>query len=264
MSFDTLQLEVDDRGVATLTLNRAEKHNALSAQMLDELTAAAEQLRVDAAVRVVVLAANGVSFCAGGDLGWMRAQFDGDRQQRIAEAGKLADMLQALNTLPKPLVGRVQGPAYGGGIGMMSVCDVVVAGIDTQFALTETRLGLIPATISPYVMARMGEGRARRVFMSARVFDAAEAVELGLVAKMASPDQLDAAVEAEVSPYLKVSPDAVAAAKALARSLGPVIDEAVIASTVERLADCWENPAALEGIAAFFEKRKPSWVSVKR
>lgn len=260
MSYETLELAVDDRGVATLTLNRPDKHNAMSAQMLDELTAAVAALGADSAVRVVVLAAAGASFCAGGDLGWMRAQFDATREERMAEARKLANMLQALNTLPKPLIARVQGPAYGGGIGMMSVCDVVVSVEDARFGLTETRLGLIPATISPYVLARMGEGRARRVFMSARLFGAEEAKDLGLAAKVVSADALDAAIEAEIKPYLSVSPDAVAAAKALARSLGPVIDAAVIEETVGRLADCWEHPAAMEGIGAFFDKRKPSWV----
>lgn len=260
MSYETLQLSVDDRGVATLTLNRPDKHNAMSGQMLDELTAAVAHLGSHPAVRAVVLAGEGESFCAGGDLGWMRAQFEATRAERMAEARKLAMMLQALNTLPKPLIGRVQGPAYGGGIGMMSVCDVVVAVDGARFGLTETKLGLIPATISPYVLARMGEGRARRVFMSARLFGTEEARELGLVARVVGADQLDAAVEAEVAPYLKVSPDAVAAAKALARSLGPCIDEAVIDDTVSRLADCWEHPAAQEGIGAFFDKRKPSWV----
>ncbi len=260
MSFETLALHTDTRGVATLSLNRPDKHNALSAQMLQELTEAVAQLRADAQVRVVVLAAAGKSFCAGGDLGWMREQFQASREERKQEARKLAFMLQALNTLPKPLIAKVQGPAYGGGIGMMSVCDTVVAVDTARFGLTETKLGLIPATISPYVLARMGEGRARRVFMSSRLFGTSEAQELGLVAKTVQPDDLDAAVEAEVAPYLKVSPDAVAAAKSLARSLGPLIDDAVIESTVEQLADCWEHPAAQEGIAAFFDKSKPSWL----
>lgn len=260
MSFETITLEIDTRGVATLTLNRAEKHNALSSLMLSEIHRAVDELAADSSVRVVVLAASGRSFCAGGDLAWMREQFDADRAQRMVEARKLAHMLQALNTLPKPLIGKVQGPAYGGGIGMMSVCDVVLATEHAKFALTETKLGLIPATISPYVLARMGEGRARRVFMSARVFDVVEAETLGLVSKVVREELLDEAIEAELKPYLRVSPEAVAAAKSLARSLGPRIDDAVIEDTVNRLADCWESPAALEGITAFFEKRKPNWI----
>ena len=181
MMYETLKLETDARGVATLTLAREEKHNAMSAQMIAELTGAAAALAADDAVRVVVLTGAGKSFCAGGDLGWMQAQRDMDGPTRSAEAGKLATMLGALNTLPKPLIGRVQGNAFGGGVGMASVCDVAI-GVDTlKMGFTETRLGIIPATIGPYVLARMGEGRARRVFMSARLFDAAEAVDLGLL-----------------------------------------------------------------------------------
>lgn len=258
--FETIRIETDPRGVATLTLARAEKHNSLSATMIAELTAAAAELAADPAVRVVVLTGEGASFCAGGDLDWMRAQFTANRATRIAEARKLALMLQALNELPKPLIGRVQGQAFGGGIGMMSVCDVCIAVDGAKFGLTETRLGLIPATISPYVVARMGEGKARRVFMSARLFDAAEARDLDLVARVVATEELDAAVEREVKPYLAAAPGAVARAKALARSLGTPITETVIAATIERLADCWEDPEAHEGISAFFDKRKPAWL----
>jgi methylglutaconyl-CoA hydratase len=257
--FETIRIDTDPRGVATLTLARAEKHNSLSATMIAELTAVAAELAADPAVRVVILTGEGASFCAGGDLDWMRAQFTADRATRIAEARKLALMLQALNELPKPLIGRVQGQAFGGGIGMMSVCDVCIAVDGAKFGLTETRLGLIPATISPYVVARMGEGKARRVFMSARLFDAAEARDLDLVARVVAAEELDAAVEREVKPYLAAAPGAVARAKALARSLGTPITEAVIAATIERLADCWEDPEAHEGISAFFDKRKPAW-----
>lgn len=258
--FETIRIETDARGVATLTLARAEKHNSMSARMIAELTEAAQQLGADPAVRVVILTGEGASFCAGGDLDWMREQFAADRATRISEARKLAFMLKALNELPKPLIGRVQGQAFGGGIGMMSVCDVCVAVDGAKFGLTETRLGLIPATISPYVVARMGEGKARRVFMSARLFDAAEARDLDLVARVVPADELDAAIEREVKPYLAAAPGAVARAKALARSLGTPITDAVIAATIERLADCWEDPEAHEGISAFFDKRKPAWI----
>ncbi|SHM99794.1 crotonase/enoyl-CoA hydratase family protein [Roseibium suaedae] len=260
MSYETISIAADERGVATLTLNRPDKHNSLSARMIDELTEAASQLGNDPSVRVVILTGAGASFCAGGDLGWMREQFDADRDTRMREARKLAHMLQALNELPKPLIGRVQGQAFGGGIGMMSVCDTVIAVETAKFGLTETRLGLIPATISPYVLARMGEGKARRVFMSARLFGAAEAKDLDLVAKVVTEADLDAAVEAEVKPYLSAAPAAVAASKALARTLGPSIAESVIENTIRRLADTWETPEAREGIQAFFDKRKPNWV----
>ncbi len=257
--YETLSLDVDGRGVATLTLDRTEKHNALSGRMIEDLTAAARRLAADDAVRAVVLTGAGRSFCAGGDLDWMRAQMAADAATRGAEARKLAEMLRALNELPKPLIGRLQGQAFGGGIGMACVCDVAIGVEAARFGLTETRLGLIPATIGPYVVARMGEARARQVFMSGRVFDAAEAVRLGILARAVPAETLDDAVEAEVAPYLSAAPGAVAEAKALVRQLGPDIGDAVIEPTIAALVRVWEGEEAPEGIAAFFEKRKPSW-----
>ena len=259
MTYQTITVETDDRGVATLTLNMAEKHNALAPQMIVDLHASADQLAADTTVRAVILTGAGKSFCAGGDLGWMKEQFSATREHRIAEARKLAHMLGALNEMPKPLIGRINGQAYGGGMGMMSVCDVAVAADSAKFGFTEVRLGLIPATISPYVLARMGEGMARRVFMSARLFGADEARDMGLVAKVVTTEDLDAAVEAEVAPYLAAAPGAVAASKRLARSLGPQIDEATIESTIAALADSWDEPEAHEGVSAFFDRRKPNW-----
>lgn len=257
---DTIRIQTDHRGVATLTLNRPEKHNAISAQMMAELTQAAADLAADPKVRVVVLTGAGKSFCAGGDLGWMRAQMQMDADTRAAEARKLAEMLGALNRLPKPLIGAVQGNAFGGGVGMACVCDVVI-GVDTaKLGLTETRLGLIPATIGPYVLARMGEGQARRVFMSARIFDASEAVALNIFSRAVAEDDLADAVEREVVPYLSCAPGAVAAAKAYARSLGPLIDDNIIDQSIAALSERWKDPEASEGVGAFFEKRKARWM----
>ena len=165
MSYQTIRLSTDTRGVATLTLNRPEKHNSMSARMISELTDAAATLAADRRLRAVVLTGEGESFCAGGALAWMKEQFNADRATRIAEARHLANMLGALNTLPQPVIGKINGQAYGGGMGMMSVCDVAIGADHAKFGFTETRLGLIPATISPYVIARMGEAYARRVFM---------------------------------------------------------------------------------------------------
>lgn len=260
MSTQTISIAVDPRGVATLTLDRPEKHNALSAQMLAELTQAAADLGADDTVRVVVLTGAGKSFCAGGDLEWMRAQMQADAETRAREAGKLAHMLQALNTLPKPLIGALQGNAFGGGVGMASVCDVAVGVDDLKMGLTETRLGIIPATIGPYVLARMGEGRARRVFMSARVFGADEAVALGLLAQHVPRADLAEAIEAEVVPYLSCAPGAVAEAKSLARALGPRIDAETIDMTIAALKTRWETEEAAEGIGAFFDKRSAAWM----
>lgn len=258
--YKTISIDVDARGVATLTLDRADKHNAMSAQMLADLTDAAAALGADDAVRVVVLTGAGKSFCAGGDLDWMREQMAADPDTRAREAGKLAHMLQALNTMSKPLIGMVQGNAFGGGVGMASVCDVAIGADHLKMGLTEVRLGIIPATIGPYVIARMGEGRARRVFFSGRLFDASEAVDLGLLARVVPADDLAAAVEAEVLPYLSTAPGAVASAKALARSLGPRIDAGTIDMTIQALKERWETEEAAEGIGAFFDKRKAAWM----
>ncbi|MFK7838153.1 MAG: crotonase/enoyl-CoA hydratase family protein [Sulfitobacter sp.] len=259
--FETITVETDARGVATLTLNLPEKHNAMSAPMLADLTQAAAELGADEAVRVVVLTGAGKSFCAGGDLGWMRAQREMDAPTRAAEAGKLATMLGALNRLPKPLIGKLQGNAFGGGVGMASVCDVAIGLNSLKMGLTETRLGIIPATIGPYVIARMGEGRARRVFMSGRLFEAAEAVELGLLARCVPAEDLDAAVEAEVVPYLSCAPGAVAAAKQLALDLGGLATPEAVEMSIAALSARWETAEAAEGIDAFFDKRKAAWMA---
>ncbi len=258
--YETLALETDDRGIATLTLNRPEKHNAMSAQMLADLETATAALGSDDSVRAVVLTGAGKSFCAGGDLAWMQAQRDAPPNERVAESMKLATMLRALNSLPKPLIGAVQGNAFGGGLGLMSVCDVAVGVETAKFGFTETRLGLIPANIGPYVVARMGEARARRVFMSARIFDAAEAVALGLLSRTVAADDLNAAAEAEVVPYLNCAPGAVAASKRLVQHLGPQVDDAVMDYTAAELGKRWDSDEGAEGIAAFFGKRKANWM----
>jgi methylglutaconyl-CoA hydratase len=257
---DMVLVDIDTRGVATLRLNRPDQHNAMSAALIGKLAAVTERLGRDPAVRVVVLTGNGKSFCAGGDLNWMRDQMAADAATRADAASAIASMLQALNTLPKPLIGRVQGNAFGGGVGLACVCDVVVADETALFGLTETRLGLIPATIGPYVIARMGEAKARRVFMSSRRFDCAEAVELGIVARAVRSADLDIAVENEVKPFLACAPGAVAAAKALARTLGSGIDDLAVQNSIAALILRWESEEASEGISAFFEKRNPKWV----
>lgn len=256
---ETVHINVDERGVAVLRLDRPDVHNAMNATMIAELTQAAERLGRDPAVRVVVLTGTGASFCAGGDLGWMRDQMAADAPTRAREARALAEMLGALDRLPKPLIGRIQGQSFGGGIGMMSVCDVAIGVAGAKFGLTEVRLGLIPATIGPYVVARMGAARARRVFFSGRRFGAAEAVELGLLARVVPAEELDAAVEAEVQPYLSAAPGAVAEGKALVAALGGQVSDGAITATIDALVSRWESQEAREGIEAFFDKRKPRW-----
>jgi methylglutaconyl-CoA hydratase len=259
MNGKTIRIGIDARGVATLWLARPEKHNAFNAGVIGELAMAASKLAADADVRVVVLAAEGASFCAGGDLQWMRGQLTASRESRLAEARGLAMMLKSLNELPKPLIARVQGQAFGGGVGLLSVCDIVVAAEGLRFGLTETRLGLIPATISPYVVARIGEANARRMMLSARTFDSREAQALGLVSRIVDPSSLDAAIQDEVEPFLATSPMAVSAAKALVRSLGHGIDATIVETTIQKLADTWETADAREGVSAFFEGRRPGY-----
>jgi len=257
MSYSTITLSTTDAAITTLTLNRPDKHNALSAEMIYEITDAAIQLTADATSRAVILSGNGKSFCAGGDLAWMKEQMTASRSQRISEARKLAEMLYHLNVLPMPLIGKVHANAFGGGVGLISVCDVAFCSINAKFSLSETKLGLIPATISPYVSAKIGETNARFTGLSARMMSAETAGKIGLITEVV--DDLEAAVNAEARSYLNLAPAAVAATKALFRSLGPKIDAEVIDQTIERLADTWEHPESIEGVSAFFEKRAPSW-----
>lgn len=259
MTYQTIETQRDLRGVVQVTLQRPDKHNAMNAQMIEELSDVAQVLGGDESVRVVVLAGAGKTFCAGGDLGWMRDQADKDRDARLEAASALSEMLGAWNALPKPVIGRVQGAAYGGGLGLVAICDIVVAEAEARFALTETRLGLIPATIGPFVIARLGEAFARQVFFNGKPFDAAFLIRAGLVTTACAVENLDAAVETEVAAFLDCAPSAVARAKALCRRLaGP--DPALAAPlTAAALADCWDTAETRDGIAAFFARQTPPW-----
>lgn len=263
VAYETLTLETDTRGIATLTLNRPDKHNAMNAAMIAELADAAKRLAGEASVRAVVLAAAGPTFCAGGDLGWMRDQAAKDRQVKIDGATELALMLKALDELPKLLIGRVQGNAFGGGVGLISVCDIVVAVEDAQFALTETRLGLIPATIGPYVVRRIGEGHARRLFLNSRRFDAVAARDIGLVSAVCAADQLDAITEAEAAAFLDCAPGAVASAKGLVQNLARYAVDDPVGYSIGLLADRWESEEGKAGIDAFLNRQPMPWAKAK-
>jgi len=258
-AFETLLLSVDARSVATLTLNRPATHNALNATLIAELKRAADWLTGQSSLRAVVLTGAGASFCAGGDLGWMQQNMKKSRAERVAESFELALMLRALNELPMPLIGRINGPAYGGGVGMISVCDVSVA-VDTGvYCLTEVRLGLLPANIAPYVVARMGEANARRTFLTAKRMNAAEARRLGLVSEVVGAEQLDAAVERELADLLQCAPGAVAATKKLVSYVDSHDLPTSMIYAADKLADAWETEEGREGIAAFFARRAPAW-----
>lgn len=256
MNFETIELAIDARGIATVTFNRPDKHNALSETMIAELAGLAAQLGADPNVRVVVLAAKGKSFCAGGDLNWMRAQAEKDREGKIAQTMALANMLSAWNFLPKPVIAKVHGGAFGGGVGVVAIADIAIAAEGVRFGLTETKLGLIPATISPFILRAIGEGFARQVFLNSKPFGTDFALRSGLLAAVCAADQLDAAVENECAAFLQCAPGAVADAKALCLKLNPVEVDSLLSMTANALADRWETDEALKGISAFLDSAR--------
>ncbi|MPY71275.1 MAG: enoyl-CoA hydratase/isomerase family protein [Alphaproteobacteria bacterium] len=247
-------------GVARLVLDRPERHNAFDDALVAELDTALERAAADPAVRAVVLSANGRSFCAGADLDWMRRTAALSRAENEADAVLLGRMLARLNTLPKPTVALVQGGAYGGGVGLVAACDIAIAAEDTSFALSEVRLGLIPAVICPYVIAAMGPRAARRLILTAERFEAAEAHRVGLVHMVVPGVELGEAGERVVAQLLRAGPEAAAAAKRLVDDIaGRPIDEALVSETARRIAATRSSHEAAEGIAAFLERRAPRW-----
>ena len=250
----------DARGVRTLLLNRADRHNAFDDALIRELTAALARIAADDAVRLVVLRSTGRSFSAGADLEWMRRMADNTHEENIADAGALATMLHALDRLPKTVIGLIQGPAYGGGVGLVACCDVAIAADRASFCLTEIKLGLTPATISPFVVNAIGARQARRYFSTAEVIPAARAREIGLVHEVVPDAELDAAGEAVIAAALLGAPGARAAAKDLVFLCeGRAVDEALGAETGRRIAERRASAEGREGIAAFLDKRPPAW-----
>lgn len=251
-----------DAGVGIVTLNRPERHNAFDEAMIAELAEALLSMASDPAVRVVVISSIGKSFCAGADLNWMRRAAGFDFEQNRRDAGELAEMLRRIAECPKPVIARVQGPAYGGGVGVIAACDLAVATFEARFALTEVKLGLIPAVIGPYVVNAIGERYARRYMLTAEAFSAAEAYRIGLIHEMVADEAaLDAAVGEWVEAILKNGPGALSEAKALIRAIaGEPLSPTLIEDTVGRIARLRVSPEGQEGIAAFLEKRKPNWV----
>lgn len=259
MNFNTIKVTIDTRGVATLLLNRPERHNAMNDELIREVTEAARLLDADPKVRCVVLTGAGESFCAGGDLKWMQGILNSTRAERVADSAKLATMLRTLNELSKPLIGRINGQAYGGGTGMIAVCDIAIAVESANMALTEVRLGLTPANISSFVVAKMGRSNARRTFLNARPLTAAKAKEVCLVDEVVADDQLDAAVEKEIGYVLQCGPGAIAATKKLIFFVDSHDMDTNVHYTANLLADTWESEEGQEGIRCFFNKEVPSW-----
>jgi len=259
-AYTTLTTEIRN-GVALVTLARPEVHNAFDETSIAELTHALVALERDASVRAVVLLGAGRSFCAGADLHWMKRMAGFGEKENLADAMALATLLKTLHCLAKPTIARVHGPAYGGGVGLVACCDIAVATQSATFALSEAKLGLIPATIGPYVVEAIGARAARRYFLTAERFDAAEAYRIGLVHDIVLPEALDGRINELLGALMTAGPHAQAEAKALIRAIaGGPIDDRLSADTAARIARIRKSPEAREGVAAFLAKRPAAWI----
>ena len=256
---EVLLFERAAEGVVTLTLNRPDAHNALSPELSGALERAIEALRGDAGLRALIVTGAGDSFCAGGDIKSMRETVAGDRALRVQRSERFAGLLAAIRALPVPVLARVNGPAHGGGAGLVSVVDIAIASDTATFGFTEPKIGIAPATISPYVLERIGAAAARRLFLTAQRFPAEEGFRLGLYDCVVPPGELDGKVKQELNAILQCSPSALAACKRLIADVPGLERGAAIAYTAQALADLWETDDAREGIDAFAGKRKPRW-----
>jgi methylglutaconyl-CoA hydratase len=254
-----LKLDVKG-GVARVTLDRPEVRNAFDDVLIVAVTRALRELDADDGVRAVVLGGNGPAFCAGGDLNWMKRMSDYTYEQNLADARGLAGMLRTLDRMSKPTLARVHGPAYAGGVGLVAACDIAVGVPEAKFCLSEAKIGLSPATISPYVVRAMGERMARRYFLSAEVFDGNEAYRIGLLSHVSASERLDAEIDKILENLLQGGPQALSKIKDLIRAVasGPV-DDKMVAATAKRIAEIRATPEGKEGVASFLEKRKPGW-----
>ncbi|MDY6976993.1 MAG: enoyl-CoA hydratase/isomerase family protein [Pseudomonadota bacterium] len=255
---------VDERNIATVTLNRADKHNAFNDEMIIELTRLFKKAGEDENVRALVLRAEGKSFSAGADLNWMKKMASYTEAQNESDALALATMLQTLYKMPKPTIARVQGAAFGGAVGLIACCDIAIGSKLSKFCLSEVKIGLIPATISPYVVEAMGARVCRRYFQTAEVFSARRARRLGLLSESVTEDELDSTIDDIVSNILKNGPKAVAKAKDLVQWVSmQEIDNALLTKTSKLIAQVRTSDEGQEGLSAFLEKRNASWVEVK-
>lgn len=254
-------LKIETGAVATVTLNRPEVRNAFNDEVIAEMTHAFTRLGQDAQVRSIVLAADGAAFCAGADLNWMRRMADYSHAENLADAAQLAEMLRVIYTCPKPTVARIQGDVYAGGMGLVAACDMAVSVDSANYCLSEVKLGLYPATISPYVIRAMGARAAHRYFLTAERFDAAEALRIGFVHAVVSADQLDTRLAEITKALATASPNAVKECKALLQHVaGKDIDAALIDHTVQGIAHIRASAEGKEGVQSFLQKRKPNWI----
>ena len=260
MDYQTLTVTITDR-IGQVTLDRPDVRNAFNESSIAELALAFDELARNELVRAIVLAANGPAFCAGADLNWMKKMAGYSDSENRADAMRLADMLRTIYTCSKPVVAKVQGDCYAGGMGLVAACDVVVSVDTANFCLSEVKLGLIPATISPYVIKAMGEQAARRYFLTAERFDAKEAHRIGFVHEIVPAADLDTTVAGIVQALANNSPNAVREAKQLVREMvGQPVTEALLEDTATRIAGIRASLEGREGVASFLEKRRPSWL----
>src|SRR3954467_12424004 len=248
-----------DGTVLRLTLNRPDVRNAFDEEVIRALTAAAVSGAENQSVRAIVLAGNGKTFCSGADIGWMAKAIAYSRQENLSEAEDMARMLERLDTLPMPVIGRIQGAALGGGVGLAAICDIVVAADDAVFALSEVRLGILPAVVAPYVIRKIGVSAARELFLTGVRFDAARAQAIGLVHEVLPASGLDDAVERRIRDVRTSGPRAIAVAKALIREVAGIRPEDVVGLTTSTIASQRVSEEGQEGMRAFLEKRKPGW-----
>lgn len=252
--------EIDDRGVATIRLNRPQLHNAFDDIVIAELINAFEAIQKNDQVRVLILAANGKSFCAGADLNWMKKMASYSFEENKRDADQLARLFNSLYNLNKPTIARVQGAVYGGGVGLVACCDIAIGSKLSKFCLSEVKLGLVPATISPYVIEAIGPRLAKRYFMSAEVLSSMRARRIGLLSEVVSEEELDSSIEDIVSPLLKNGPSAIAIAKDLVNNISyRAIDDKLIDETSDLIASVRVSTEGQEGLTAFIEKRNPNW-----
>lgn len=260
MIFPLFVQEIDSRGVARITLTRGEVHNAFNEDLIAELNAALDGIRQDSRVRTLVLAAQGHSFSAGADLNWMKSMAGYSRAENTEDARRLARLMHTLNHMPQPTLALVQGSAFGGGVGLIACCDIVIAVEEAKFCLSEVKLGLVPAVIAPYVIAKIGAAAARRYFLTAEVFSSWEAQRLGLVHEVSDRSGLEGRGRRVIDAIMEGGPRAQKAAKDLVFAVsGRRIDEALIEDTAIRIADLRASEEGREGISAFLDKRKPAW-----
>jgi methylglutaconyl-CoA hydratase len=246
--------------IARVVFNRPDVHNAFNSKMIGEIDDAIEKIRSDDSVRVVILTGEGKSFCAGADIKWLREIIDYSYEQNLEESLQLAEVLHKIYTLPKPTIAMVNGAAIGGGNGFLSACDISVASEEAKFGLSEVKIGLVPAAISPYVMRRIGESKAREYFLTGKRISAQKALEIGLVNEVVPSDKLEDTVQDIASLLLTSGPEAIAACKELIDKTTRMNFEELKKFTARMIANLRISPEGQEGMAAFLEKRKPKWI----